>query len=140
MRRQHRHLPAGVQLRHVRLVLGVERGSWLGEVVDAGHDGGDLTRYLVDLELRVSESAPRIAFRKAAYVDVGQLVTLGGPLALVREGKRVSVGAPGSGTEVNAQTLLEANGISFDDFTAERLNFNETADALANIQAPPRLR
>lgn len=47
-------------------------------------------------------------------------------------GKRVSVGAPGSGTEVNAQTLLEANGMSFDDFTAQRLNFNETADALAN--------
>lgn len=48
------------------------------------------------------------------------------------KGKRVSVGAPGSGTEVNAKTLLEANGISFDDFTAERLNFNETADALNN--------
>jgi TRAP transporter TAXI family solute receptor len=47
-------------------------------------------------------------------------------------GKRVSVGAPGSGTEVNAQTLLEANGMSFDDFEAQRLNFNETADALAN--------
>ncbi|MGR3464922.1 TAXI family TRAP transporter solute-binding subunit [Limimaricola sp.] len=47
-------------------------------------------------------------------------------------GKRVSVGAPGSGTEVNAQTLLEANGLSFDDFDAQRLNFNETADALAN--------
>lgn len=48
------------------------------------------------------------------------------------KGKRVSVGAPGSGTEVNAQTLLEANGVSFDDFDAQRLNFNETADALAN--------
>ena len=47
-------------------------------------------------------------------------------------GKRVSVGAPGSGTEVNAQTLLEANGLSFDDLDAQRLNFNETADALAN--------
>jgi TRAP transporter TAXI family solute receptor len=47
-------------------------------------------------------------------------------------GHRVSVGAPGSGTEVNAQTLLEANGVSFADFTAERLNINETADALAN--------
>ncbi len=48
------------------------------------------------------------------------------------KGKRVSVGAPGSGTEVNAQTLLAANGISFDDFDAQRLNFNETADALNN--------
>ena len=45
-------------------------------------------------------------------------------------GQRVSVGAPGSGTEVSAQTLLAANGITYDDFTPERLNFNETADAL----------
>jgi uncharacterized protein len=47
-------------------------------------------------------------------------------------GRRVSVGAPGSGTEVNAQTLLDANGIDFSEFDAQRLNFNETADALSN--------
>jgi len=45
-------------------------------------------------------------------------------------GKRVSVGAPGSGTEVNASTILAENGITDADFTAQRLNFNETADAL----------
>jgi TRAP transporter TAXI family solute receptor len=45
-------------------------------------------------------------------------------------GKRVSVGAPGSGTEVNARALLEGNGITFDDIQPQRLNFNETADAL----------
>ena len=45
-------------------------------------------------------------------------------------GKRVSVGAPGSGTELNARALLEANGISYDDFRPQRLNFNETADAI----------
>jgi TRAP transporter TAXI family solute receptor len=45
-------------------------------------------------------------------------------------GKRVSVGAPGSGTEVNAQAILEANGITYDDIDEQRLNFNETADAL----------
>ena len=46
-------------------------------------------------------------------------------------GKRVSVGAPGSGTEVNALALFEGNGITYADLaSAERLNFNETADAL----------
>lgn len=45
-------------------------------------------------------------------------------------GKRVSVGAPGSGTELNAQALLESNGMDYSDFTVQRLNFNETADAL----------
>ncbi len=47
-------------------------------------------------------------------------------------GMRVSIGAPGSGTEVNAAAILEANGISYDDIDEQRLNFNETADALAN--------
>lgn len=47
-------------------------------------------------------------------------------------GKRVSIGAPGSGTEVNTAAILEANGISYDDIEEQRLNFNETADALAN--------
>ncbi len=52
-------------------------------------------------------------------------------------GRRVSVGAPGSGTEVAARTLLEGNGISYDDFRPQRLNFNETASALrdGNIDA-----
>jgi TRAP transporter TAXI family solute receptor len=47
-------------------------------------------------------------------------------------GKRVSIGAPGSGTEVNTGAILEANGITYDDIEEQRLNFNETADALAN--------
>jgi uncharacterized protein len=47
-------------------------------------------------------------------------------------GKRVSIGAPGSGTEVNAAAILEANGITYDDIDEQRLNFNETADALSN--------
>lgn len=47
-------------------------------------------------------------------------------------GKRVSIGAPGSGTEVNTNAILAANGISYDDIDEQRLNFNETADALSN--------
>lgn len=45
-------------------------------------------------------------------------------------GKRVSVGAPGSGTEVSANTILTAVGISYDDMQVQRLGANETADAL----------
>ena len=45
-------------------------------------------------------------------------------------GRRVGVGAPGSGTEINVATLLQANGMSLRDLRARRLNFNETADAL----------
>ncbi|PQO22435.1 C4-dicarboxylate ABC transporter substrate-binding protein [Rhodobacteraceae bacterium WD3A24] len=45
-------------------------------------------------------------------------------------GRTVSVGAPGSGTELSAETILNANGITYDDIDERRLNFNETADAL----------
>lgn len=45
-------------------------------------------------------------------------------------GRRVSVGAPGSGTEVGARTLLESNGITYDDIVPQRLNFNETANGI----------
>lgn len=67
------------------------------------------------------------------YPNAVQLVALQGSginsLADLK-GKRVSVGAPGSGTELNARALLESNGINYTDFTVQRLNFNETADAL----------
>lgn len=46
------------------------------------------------------------------------------------KGKRVSIGAPGSGTAINAEILLAANGITEKDYQVRRLNFNETADAL----------
>ncbi|MGY6634571.1 MAG: TAXI family TRAP transporter solute-binding subunit [Alkalilacustris sp.] len=46
-------------------------------------------------------------------------------------GTRFSVGAPGSGNEVNTRSVLAANGITFDDLGAvERLNYNETADGM----------
>ncbi len=68
-----------------------------------------------------------------AYSNAIHILTIEGSgiesLADLR-GKRVSVGAPGSGTEVSAQTILNAVGISYDDFQVERLSANETADAL----------
>lgn len=69
------------------------------------------------------------------YANMIQIVTLedSGITSLADlVGRRVSVGAPGSGTEINANAILEANGISYDDIDEQRLNFNETADALAN--------
>ncbi|MCA2010818.1 TAXI family TRAP transporter solute-binding subunit [Pararhodobacter sp. CCB-MM2] len=69
------------------------------------------------------------------YANMVQIVTLeGSGITSLADlaGHRVSIGAPGSGTEVNAQQILEANGISYDDIEEQRLNFNETADALSN--------
>ena len=50
------------------------------------------------------------------------------------KGKKVAVGAPGSGTEVNARQILEAYGITYDDITEDFLSFNEAADQLKNKQ------
>jgi len=68
--------PAPASPERAAEILGKGRTAWLGELVDAG-GGGAAGRYLLDLELRVSEAAPRVAFRKAAYVDVGTLTVDG---------------------------------------------------------------
>jgi TRAP transporter TAXI family solute receptor len=47
-------------------------------------------------------------------------------------GKRVSLDEPGSGTYVDANLILEANGMSTDDVTAEALKGGAAADALRN--------
>ncbi|MDR5899203.1 TAXI family TRAP transporter solute-binding subunit [Halomonas vilamensis] len=83
-----------------------------------------------DFETRHIEATRALA---SMYPNAVQLVTLAeSDIHTLADlaGKRVSVGAPGSGTEINARALLEANDISYDDFTPLRFNFNETADAI----------
>ena len=46
------------------------------------------------------------------------------------KGKRVAVGAAGSGAEANARQVLEAYGITYDDIKAQYLSFAEAASAL----------
>src|SRR5689334_5981019 len=46
------------------------------------------------------------------------------------KGKRVSTGAPVSGTEVMAERLLEAYGLTLKDITRERLSVAESVNAL----------
>ncbi len=82
----------------------------------------------------------RVLGLAALYPNLLHLVTLEGTGVRSLDdltGQRVSVGAPGSGTEVAARTVLETNGIGYDDFQPQRLNFNETANALrdGNVEA-----
>lgn len=49
-------------------------------------------------------------------------------------GKRVSVGAAGSGTYFNAVHMLEAAGMSLDDIDEQYLSFSESGDAAKNRQ------
>ncbi len=45
-------------------------------------------------------------------------------------GRRISVGAPGSGTEQVSRHLLEIYGVGYDDIDIRYLSFRESADAL----------
>lgn len=81
------------------------------------------------------QQLPMVRSIGVAYANMVQIVALeGSGITTLQDmvGKRVSIGAPGSGTEVNAEQVLGANGITYDDIEEQRLNFNETADALAN--------
>ncbi|WP_439144817.1 TAXI family TRAP transporter solute-binding subunit [Virgibacillus profundi] len=52
-------------------------------------------------------------------------------------GKTVSVGAPGSGTYVNAEQILEVHGLTMDDIDAQNLDFGESTSGIqdGNIDA-----
>ncbi|KAB8125555.1 TAXI family TRAP transporter solute-binding subunit [Gracilibacillus oryzae] len=52
-------------------------------------------------------------------------------------GKKVSVGAPGSGTYINAEQILEIYGMSMDDIEAQNLDFGESTGGIqdGNIDA-----
>ena len=50
------------------------------------------------------------------------------------KGKKVSVGAPGSGTLANAEQLLEIHGLSLKDIDAQNLDFGESTDGLSSGQ------
>lgn len=52
-------------------------------------------------------------------------------------GKKVSVGAPGSGTYINAEQILEIHGMTIDDIDAQNLDFGESTGGIqdGNIDA-----
>jgi hypothetical protein len=50
-------------------------------------------------------------------------------------GRRISVGAPGSGTELNARAIVRAAGMSYADFSrVEYLSFSESVELIKNRQ------
>ena len=73
----------------------------------------------------------------ALYPETIQLVTLkdsGIKSYADLKGKKVSVGAPGSGTFANAEQLLEIHGLSMDDIKAQNLDFGESTDGIQSGQ------
>ena len=48
------------------------------------------------------------------------------------KGKRVGVGAPNSGVEINARMMFEAHGMSYKDVKVDYLNYGEAIDQMKN--------
>ncbi|MDF1507485.1 TAXI family TRAP transporter solute-binding subunit [Robertmurraya sp. DFI.2.37] len=46
------------------------------------------------------------------------------------KGKKVSIGAPGSGTALNAEQILEVHGLTLDDIQKQDLDFAESTDGI----------
>lgn len=74
------------------------------------------------------------------YPETVQIVTtVGSGITSVEDlkGQRVSVGAPGSGTYINAEQILEVHGMTMDDINAQNLDFGESTGGIqdGNIAA-----
>ena len=66
------------------------------------------------------------------YPEIIQVVVAAaGPIKSIADlkGKKVGVGAPGSGTEANFRQLLDAYGLKKEDVNAQFLSFSESAEA-----------
>ena len=66
------------------------------------------------------------------YDETVQIVTCDSSIQSVADlnGKTVSVGDAGSGTEFNAKQILEAYGMTFDDINVVNASFGDSADSL----------
>ncbi|MCM3618167.1 TAXI family TRAP transporter solute-binding subunit [Sutcliffiella horikoshii] len=74
------------------------------------------------------------------YPETIQIVTLANSgISSVEDlkGKKVSVGAPGSGTYINAEQILKIHGMTMDDIDAQNLDFGESTGGIqdGNIDA-----
>ena len=74
------------------------------------------------------------------YPETVQIVTMGDSgVTSIEElkGKKVAVGAPGSGTYINAEQILEVHDMTMDDIEGQNLDFAESAGGIkdGNIDA-----
>ncbi|MCB2187041.1 MAG: TAXI family TRAP transporter solute-binding subunit [Deltaproteobacteria bacterium] len=115
----------GASVENVKLANKGETvvGLVMGDVAYQAYNGVD----------KFKDKPQSILAMAAMYPNVLQLVTLkDSSVKTVSDlkGKKVSTGAPGSGTAFMAELVLSAVGIPLDAMDVRRLSFNETANAL----------
>ncbi|MCR5176423.1 MAG: TAXI family TRAP transporter solute-binding subunit [Anaerovibrio sp.] len=102
--------------------------------VDLAIVQNDITYYAANgVEMFEGKKVDNIRGIATLYPETCQIVTLDGKgiksIADLK-GKRVAVGAMGSGAEANARQILAAYGITYDDIDEQFLSFSEAANAL----------
>jgi len=117
----------GASVVNVRLIEGGEAELALlqNDIVNYAHNASEMFDGRAPLEKALGMAM--------LYPEVIQIVTLAGTgIETVDDlsGRRVAVGAPGSGTEANARQILEAHGITYADISQQFLPFGEAVDAL----------
>lgn len=123
----------GASVVNVRLIQGGE--------AEVAMVQNDIAYYAVNGEEMFNGAAlPKNKGLAMLYPEVIQIVTLADRgIATVDDlkGKRVAVGAPGSGTEANARQILAAHDITYNDINQQFLPFGEAVDALrdGNVDA-----
>ena len=109
--------------------------------VDMAIVQNDITYYAVNgTEMFKDKKVTNLKGIASLYPETCQFVTLdstGIKTIADLKGKRVAVGAAGSGAEANARQILEAYGITYDDIQVQYLSFGEGASALkdGNVDA-----
>ena len=102
--------------------------------VDIGFIQNDISYYAVNgVEMFNDKAVKNLKGLATLYPETIQIVTTkktGIKTFADIKGKRVAVGAAGSGTEANARQILEAAGITYDDIKVQYLSFGEAASAL----------
>ncbi|MFF5997006.1 TAXI family TRAP transporter solute-binding subunit [Lysinibacillus sp. KU-BSD001] len=98
----------------------------------------DIAYYATEgIEMFDGQPIDTVSALGALYPETVQLVTLADSGIKSYEdlkGKKVSVGAPGSGTYANAEQLLEIHGLTMDDIQAQNLDFGESTDGISSGQ------
>ncbi|WP_407397981.1 TAXI family TRAP transporter solute-binding subunit [Anaerovibrio sp.] len=109
--------------------------------VDLAIVQNDITYYAANgTEMFEGKKVDNIKGIATLYPETCQIVTLDGKgIKTIADlkGKRVAVGAMGSGAEANARQILAAYGITYDDIDEQFLSFSEAASALkdGNVDA-----
>ena len=110
-------------------ILGVDAGNYqLGTVQS------DVMAYAWEGSRSFEQEGALKSFRVIGglYAEAVQLVTMDPAIKSVADlkGKKVSIGAPGSGVYFNAIDILAAAGLSESDIIAQKQSFGDSADAL----------